>query len=79
MKNNAPVQQKDLSINNGNTFIIDEQMLNIVKRMFVPSNDTDVRIELKGMIQNIDDINELFEALEERVYVHKVYKKMNEM
>lgn len=80
MKNNAPVQQLDLSINNGNTVIVDEQLINIVKKMFVPPiNDKQLRIQLKDTIDNCDSIDDLFAGLEEQIYMHKVYRKLETM
>ena len=79
MKNNAPVQQVDLSINNGNTVLVDEQLIDIIKEMIQPVDDETMRNHLSEIIANANTIDLVFKMLEAKIYMHKVYRKMNEM
>jgi hypothetical protein len=69
--------QKDISINGKNTFIVDEQFIDVFKKQFAPGNLDQCKQMLKDKIEYATNIPDMFIDLEEHIYLHKVANHPN--
>lgn len=66
----------DLSIEHGNTAIIDERMLNIITNMFASLPPREIKMRLKDIINSDIPLSDVFAKLDEEIYLHKFTQKL---
>jgi len=67
----------DISIENKKTFIVDERFIDVFKKQFIKTDFANAKLELKAIIEYADSVEQMFDSLDERIYLHRIISHPN--
>lgn len=74
---NKPSVQLDISIENKNTFIVDERFIDVFRKQFCKTDLAGLKMDLKAVVEYAEDVESLINTLDERIYLHRIISHPN--